>query len=308
TGTRIAGEGEGSAQRADDVQDVVGVRRGEPLGPRSDGVEDHLEGARPSSAASGLVDGERAAQEDVPPLGDGDLHELARPGTFGDVGSHQRERRVGAGSAVRKDLTSSTDHAPTSTVDARPGPVRSPDSSSTGRPAAWYRWSARGGGAAIRRASMACTAACRAGTVVMHGTPAATAAVRMKYPSVRDPRPNGVLITRSIRPPSIRSMAFGEPSDRLRTHAAGIPCRANTPAVPRVASSVNPRSPRRRTEAITARLSRLATDTKAVPVLGRLRPADSRAFASANPRESAMPMTSPVERISGPRTVSAPGN
>ena len=142
----------------------------------------------------------------------------------------------------------------------------------------------------------------------MQGMPLRAAAVRMKYPSVRGSLPNGVLMTRSTRPASISSTALGLPSDRLRTVVTGTPALDRSPAVPSVARRVNPRSARRRAGRTTERLSRLATEMNTVPPAGRTAPVASWAFARASPRSAAMPMTSPVERISGPRMMSTPGN
>ena len=53
-----------------------------------------------------------------------------------------------------------------------------------------------------------------------------------------------------------------------------------------------------------ARLSRLATETNTVPLVGNPLIAPSCAFANARPKSVSMPMTSPVERISGPSRLS----
>ena len=76
--------------------------------------------------------------------------------------------------------------------------------------------------------------------------------------------------------------------------------------MPAVARIVNPRSLSRFNGKIDARLSRLARETKAVPEVGRPPEAASWDLANAMPKVSSMPMTSPVERISGPRMVSTP--
>jgi hypothetical protein len=57
-----------------------------------------------------------------------------------------------------------------------------------------------------------------------------------------------------------------------------------------------------------ARLSRFATLTNTVPLVGSACPAATMALARAAPGSASIPMTSPVERISGPRIVSVPGN
>ena len=90
----------------------------------------------------------------------------------------------------------------------------------------------------------------------------------MKYPSVRGPRPNGVLITRSMLPPRIISPTLSGPSLTLATRSTGMPARCSTPAVPPVATSRNPRSASRFAGKTIARLSRLATLTKTVPAVG----------------------------------------
>src|SRR5207244_13081078 len=49
------------------------------------------------------------------------------------------------------------------------------------------------------------------------------------------------------------------------------------------------------------------TERKAVPAVGSRRPAAGSALAKAVGRSQALAITSPVERISGPSTASAPG-
>ena len=87
------------------------------------------------------------------------------------------------------------------------------------------------------------------------------------------------------------------------------PLRRSTSAVPPVAVISKPRSARRLSGKIIERLSRLATETKTVPLVGR--PEEYAAIcdlANAVPNCRSRPMTSPVERISGPSTVSTPWN
>ena len=62
-----------------------------------------------------------------------------------------------------------------------------------------------------------------------------------------------------------------------------MPARSSTPAVPFVASRRNPRSASRFAGKTIARLSRLATDTNTVPLVGRPAPVATSAFASAIP-------------------------
>jgi hypothetical protein len=57
-----------------------------------------------------------------------------------------------------------------------------------------------------------------------------------------------------------------------------------------------------------AALCSSGTETNAMPSFGILVPAATCAFANAAPKVVSMPMTSPVDFISGPRTVSTPGN
>src|SRR5947207_8639727 len=59
---------------------------------------------------------------------------------------------------------------------------------------------------------------------------------------------------------------------------------------------------------VTVGLSGSLTVTSTVPESGKPLDAASWDFANALPNESAIPITSPVERISGPRTGSVPGN
>ena len=63
-------------------------------------------------------------------------------------------------------------------------------------------------------ASMPITAAAAPGTVVMHGMSAATAALRISYPSERAlaPEPCGVLITSATSPDAISATAFARPA------------------------------------------------------------------------------------------------
>ncbi len=67
-----------------------------------------------------------------------------------------------------------------------------------------------------------------------------------------------------------------------------------------------PRSARRLTGNIIDRLSRFATDTNARPFTGSDPYTAAWAFAYAVPNTASIPITSPVERISGPSTVSTP--
>ena len=55
-------------------------------------------------------------------------------------------------------------------------------------------------------------------------------------------------------------------------------------------------------------MSRLATDTNTRPLVGSAPYAASCDFANAVPKPASMPITSPVDFISGPSTVSTPVN
>ena len=61
------------------------------------------------------------------------------------------------------------------------------------------------------------------------------------------------------------------------------------------------------TAASTRGLSASRTETKTVPARGSRAPPPIWLFAKAASKERSMPITSPVERISGPSTVSTPG-
>ena len=78
--------------------------------------------------------------------------------------------------------------------------------------------------------------------------------------------------------------------------------------MPSVATSVNPMSERRFASDVTCRRSRFFTEMKAVPETGSVSPAAICALRYAFLKSRSMPMTSPVDFISGPRTTSTPGN
>ncbi len=78
--------------------------------------------------------------------------------------------------------------------------------------------------------------------------------------------------------------------------------------MPSVATMRNPISWKRRTIGNTVGLSESFTVTKIAPASGKLPSAAICALANAIPKLSAIPITSPVLRISGPNTVSTPGS
>ena len=78
--------------------------------------------------------------------------------------------------------------------------------------------------------------------------------------------------------------------------------------MPSVATMSKPRSTSRLTGNTIDRLSRLATETNTDPFVGStIDPVPACDFANAAPNPTSMPMTSPVERISGPSRESTPG-
>ena len=90
----------------------------------------------------------------------------------------------------------------------------------------------------------------------------------------------------------------------LRITVAVTPLRRSTTAVPLVARISKPRSASRLTGKIMCRLSRLATETNTLPDVGSPFWAPACDLANAVPKPASKPMTSPVERISGPSSVS----
>ena len=114
-------------------------------------------------------------------------------------------------------------------------------------------------------------------------------------------------MTRSTSPRSIQSTTWGEPSPILLSASTGTPIRAIDWAVPRVATIRKPRSWSWAAIASAAGLSLSVTVMKTVPSSGSRAPAAAWALAKAVGKSGAMPITSPVERISGPSSASEPG-
>ena len=79
-------------------------------------------------------------------------------------------------------------------------------------------------------------------------------------------------------------------------------------AVPLVATIVKPLSFNCLAAATISFLSSSFTLINTLPLSGSFVPAAICAFANALPKSSSIPMTSPVDFISGPRMVSTPGN
>ena len=82
----------------------------------------------------------------------------------------------------------------------------------------------------------------------------------------------------------------------------------SAPAVPDVATIPYPSSASDRATGTTSALYLSVMEMKMVPEEGRADPAAIAAFAYAAPNSASMPMTSPVDFISGPSSVSAPAN
>ena len=94
------------------------------------------------------------------------------------------------------------------------------------------------------------------------------------------------------------------PSLNFPMTSALTPLRRSTCAVPTVARMRKPRSDSRFIGKIAARLSRLAMLTKTVPFTGRDPYAAACDLANAAPNVSSIPITSPVDFISGPSSES----
>src|ERR1019366_8863355 len=288
--------GEANAEWPDQPQILSGLQLTQPPGPRPHVLDQELQLAPRARRAH---DAERAGQKRPlvlprPPARPGAEHvELAglRPwsNAVGDPQDHVGAVLLTGGNA------------------GSPAAERGGHAGRTHRTS--LRWSLCGettsgtprGAEAIARA-----AAIPPAIVVMHGTPLAIAAERISYPSVRAPVPTGVLITRSTSPRSIQSTTCGEPSPILLMSRAGIPIRRNACAVPRVATMAKPRSCSMVAIPVAAGLSPSATVMNTVPRSGSRNPAAACALANAVGKSRAMPITSPVERISGPSSESAP--
>src|SRR4029453_14229071 len=299
--------------------------------------EHELEGAGPPPPARRLVGREVAPQQEGSALGHRDRDELPGTDPFRHLGRDDRDRVVRADALGVQDLRADALHRPaprTPGIRAPPRRGRGRTSAAPGRrpPPPRPRGAPAATGAPLprhaptrsregprgrppgwgsppppRTGAIPRGAARTAGRGVIPGLPACAAAARISDPSVRGPRPNGVFTTRSTSASRIRSTTGRPPSAAFATLESAIPARSSTAAVPRVASRRNPRSARRLAGYRIDRLSRLATDRKIVPCLGSEAPLATRALASARPGSASIPMTSPVDRISGPSSVSTPG-
>src|SRR6185312_12283849 len=119
--------------------------------------------------------------------------------------------------------------------------------------------------------------------------------------------PSVVLNTRWISPFLSASTTWGRPSSTLLMVATFRPAASSTRAVPRVAISENPCAASCRAGSVTRSLSPSLTEKNTVPEVGSLVPAPIWLLAKARAKLASTPITSPVERISGPSTVSTPG-
>ena len=115
-----------------------------------------------------------------------------------------------------------------------------------------------------------------------------------------------MLITRLTSPRSIQSTTCGEPSWSLLIRVTEMLIRSSAWAVPRVAMIRKPRSCSIVAIPTAAALSPSDTVRNTVPDSGSSAPAAAWALANAVGKSEAIPITSPVERISGPSSESAP--
>ena len=104
----------------------------------------------------------------------------------------------------------------------------------------------------------------------------------------------------------MQSTTWGEPSAILLILRTGTPIAEIACAVPAVAITLKPRSLKWTASWVAAGLSESVTLMKIVPSRGRLTPAAAWALPNAVGKSAAIPITSPVLRISGPSTASAP--
>ena len=144
--------------------------------------------------------------------------------------------------------------------------------------------------------------------VVMHGTRATTRGLADRVAVARGALPpSGVFTTRSHRPRRIRSTTGPSPFVDLARPVD--PGRRGARARCRAVATQLEAELRERARAIgtTATLSASRTERNAAPARGSGRPAARSAFANAVAKSAALAITSPVERISGPSTGSAPG-
>ena len=119
--------------------------------------------------------------------------------------------------------------------------------------------------------------------------------------------PSVVLTMRSISSFLIMSTICGRPSRTLLARRQTMPESSRTCAVPLVATMVKPWAMSRRASATAPGLSRSRTLIRHTPLRGSVTPEPDCALAYASPKVRPVPMTSPVDFISGPRIGSASG-
>ena len=107
---------------------------------------------------------------------------------------------------------------------------------------------------------------------------------------------------------SIASTMFGLPSTTFLIYLAFILFLFKVSALPDVAHIVNPKSTSFFAIGIIFCLSSSFIEINTSPFLGRLTLAPSWLLAKASPNVEPIPITSPVDFISGPRMTSVPGN
>ncbi len=117
----------------------------------------------------------------------------------------------------------------------------------------------------------------------------------------------GVFIIKFISPDFILSTTLGLPSCSLGTISTSRLFLFNALAVPVVAKILNPRSDSFLATNIIFLLSSFLTLIKIFPFTGSFWPAAICDLANAIPSVLSMPITSPVDFISGPNTGSTPG-
>ena len=156
---------------------------------------------------------------------------------------------------------------------------------------------------------MARAAAAAAAAVVIKGMPRRTAPERILPSSVFQPVLVGVLIMSWSLPSAMRSRTWPRrPEAILGRMVQGTPLARRWSPVPCEAKMVKPRDWSWRAGAWTFLRSASRTEMKTLPQVGRDAPEAICDLAKAISKVRSAPMTSPVERISGPRTTSTPGN
>mmetsp|Transcript_8776 Transcript_8776/g.35859 ORF Transcript_8776/g.35859 Transcript_8776/m.35859 type:complete len:346 (-) Transcript_8776:2287-3324(-) len=157
--------------------------------------------------------------------------------------------------------------------------------------------------------SMAAALARAAATVVTRGTLNCSAERRSFLPSSRSrSSPLEMTTIMAMSPAATRSPMFGLPSCTLSTVSHGTLICLMAEAVPSVAQTSKPSDTNFSATRAMAPLLRSFTEMKMVPLLGSRCKAASSALAKAMGSVLSMPITSPVERISGPSSVSVPAN